>query len=92
MGQAENRIPATGESWRHYKGGPSSLYTIIGIGRDADGFMNVIYTEYRYTLTGYPPLYVQLLGRFLQDVENGVPRFKFEREVGDDDICPFIRP
>ncbi len=78
----------TGEGWRHYKGG---LYTVIGLARDPDGFMNVVYTEWRYFLGGLPPIFIQLLGRFLQEVENGKPRFRFERDVGEDTTCPFIK-
>ncbi len=88
MEQADFRIPKTGEGWRHYKG---TLYTIVGVGHDADGFTNVVYTEYRWSNAQLPAIYVQLLGRFLQEIENGKPRFTFSREVGDDDICPFIR-
>lgn len=91
MEQHEFRMPKTGEGWRHYKRGDDSLYTIVGVARDADGFVQVVYTPYRWLLRNLPPLYVQLLGRFLQEVENGKPRFQFEREVGDDDVCSFIR-
>ena len=92
MSQRDYKLPATGEGWRHYKGGSDSLYTIVGLSRDADGFVNVVYTPFRWSLGGKPPLYNQLLGRFLQDVENGRQRFTYDREIGDDDICPFIRP
>lgn len=91
MEQRDFRMPATGEGWRHYKGGSDSLYTVIGLSRDENGNVQVIYTPFRWTLGQLPPIYNQPLGRFLQDVENNKPRFTFEREVGDDDICPFIR-
>jgi len=87
--QAKYRIPKTGESWRHYEGG---LCTIVGLARDPDGFVNVVYTGYRWQCAQLPPLYVQQLDRFLQEVENNRPRYSFERDVGDDDVCPFIRP
>lgn len=59
MEQADFRIPKTGEGWRHYKG---ALYTIVGVGHDADGFTNVIYTEYRWSNVHLPAIYVQSAG------------------------------
>ncbi len=90
--QAEYRMPATGEGWRHYKGGHSSLYTIIGLSRDDEGHAVVVYTPFSWGLVQLAPIYNQRLGRFLQEVENGKPRFRFEREIGDDDRCQYIRP
>lgn len=87
--QATFRMPATGEGWRHYKGG---LYTIIGMSRDDEGNAVVIYTDYRWRLIQMAPIYNQNLGRFVQEVENGVPRFRYEREIGGDDVCQYIRP
>lgn len=86
--QAEFRMPATGEGWRHYKMG---LYTIIGNARDDEGHVVVVYTEYRWALAQLAPIYVQRLGRFLQEVENGKPRFRYERPAGEDERCQFIR-
>lgn len=88
MEQRDFRMPATGEAWRHYKMG---LYTIIGMARDDEGYAVVVYTDYRWSLAQLPPIYVQRLGRFAQEVENGKPRFKFERDPDADEICPFIR-
>jgi hypothetical protein len=87
--QSTFRMPMTGESWRHYKG---TLYTIIGMSRDDEGNAVVVYTNYRWSLAQLAPLYNQHLGRFVQEVEKGAPRFRYEREVGDDDVCQFIRP
>lgn len=92
MYQRDHRMPATGEGWRHYKGGHDSLYTIIGLSHDENGNVQVVYTPYRWwSLAQLPPIFNQPLGRFLQDVENGKPRFVFEREAGGDAECPFIR-
>lgn len=84
-------MPRTGEGWRHYKGGADSLYTIIGLSRDENGCVHVVYTPYGWSLAELPPIYNQPLGRFLQEVENKVPRFAFDRDAGGDDRCPFIR-
>lgn len=90
MEQRDYRMPGTGESWRHYKGG---LYTIIGMAVDDKGDAAVVYTDFGWSLVQLPLIYTQSLGRFVQQVENGTPRFKFERERGDDDKnCPFINP
>lgn len=88
--QAAYRMPATGEAWRHYKEGPG-LYTIIGMSRDDEGHAVVVYTPYRWGLVQRAPIFNQRLGRFLQEVENGVPRFRFEREPESDEICQYIR-
>lgn len=88
MNQHGNRMPATGEGWRHYKG---DLYTVVGIARDESGNVCVVYTNALWGLIQFPPLYTQPLGRFLQDVENDKPRFRFEREAGHDPQCPFIQ-
>jgi hypothetical protein len=95
IGQGEFRIPQTGEGWRHYKdkGDGSSLYMVVGLSRDADGIINVIYTPYSWNLAVFPPLYNQRLERFLQDVENGKPRFKFEKGYhGEQTSCRYIKP
>jgi hypothetical protein len=100
MEQAEYRMPATGEGWRHYKGG---LYTIVGLANDqGTGVPLVVYTDYCHGLVQLPPLYVRPLAEFLAefpaDVQQigvktqFVQRFKFERDVGEDDLCPYIRP
>jgi hypothetical protein len=99
MEQRAFRMPATGEGWRHYKGG---LYTVIGMGQDSQGGAVVVYSEYRWALAQLPPIYVRPIGEWLQQVETGrepingksimKPRFAFERETGDDERCPFIRP
>lgn len=91
MEQREFRMPATGEAWRHYKGGSGSLYTIVGMAHDDKGDAIVVYTPYRWSLVQLPPLYTQPLGRFLQTLDNHEPRFKFEREPEADETCPFIR-
>lgn len=87
--QASFRMPATGEGWRHYKG---SLYTIIGIARDDEGHAVVVYTNYGWGLAQLAPIYVQRLGRFMQEIENGKPRFVYQIEAGDDQVCQYIRP
>lgn len=87
--QFDFRMPATGEGWRHYKG---KLYTIIGISRDDTGNAVVVYTDHRWTLAQLAPIYNQSLGRFLQEIENGTPRFCYARKPGDDDLCQYIRP
>ena len=87
MSQESLRMPRTGEAWRHYKG---TLYTIVGLARNEDGFAYVVYTEYRWNLVQASLLYTQPLGRFVQDVENGKPRFKFNAPRGDDPDCQFI--
>lgn len=87
--QSTFSMPATGEGWRHYKGG---LYTIIGMSRDDKGNAVVVYTDFGWGLAQLAPIYNQKLGRFLQEVENGVRRFRFEREAGCDDGCQYIRP
>ncbi len=83
--QRDFRMPATGEAWRHYKMG---LYTVVGVARDDKGDAVVVYTEFGWSLTQLAPLYTQPLGRFLQEVENGQPRFEFEREKGEP--CQYI--
>ncbi len=88
MEQREFKMPATGEGWRHYKGG---LYTIIGMARDENGDAYVVYTDYGWSLVQLAPIYTQPLGRFVQEVENNNPRFRYEREPGTDKMCPFIR-
>lgn len=90
MEQRHFRMPATGEAWRHYKGGSESLYTIIGLSHDEKGDVHVVYTPYGWTLAQLPPIYNQPIGRFLQEVENNKPRFVFEREYHEHDACPFI--
>lgn len=99
MIQNEFRMPATGEAWRHYKGG---LYTVIGMGQDANGEAVVVYTDYRWSLVQLPAIYVRDLASFIRQVETGKdsttsksimsPRFKFEREREADEICPFLHP
>lgn len=89
MEQREYRMPATGEAWRHYKGG---LYTIIGMGVDDKGDAQVIYTHYEWSLIQLPPIFTQPLGRFLQQIDHDKPRFRFDREREDDPRCPFIHP
>jgi hypothetical protein len=98
MEQRDFRMPATGEAWRHYKGG---LYTVVGMGQDADGQAVVVYTEFRWSLVQGPPLYVRFLGDFVRQIEikgGSVldksimrPRFTFDRDPGCDERCPFIR-
>jgi hypothetical protein len=99
MEQAEYRMPATGEGWRHYKGG---LYTIVGLANDqGNGEPLVVYTDFRHPLGQLPALYVRPLAEFIAEFPTAaqrlgertryVSRFKFERDVGDDDRCPFIR-
>lgn len=85
--QSEFRMPATGEAWRHYKMG---LYTIIGMARDDKGDAIVVYTEYSWGLVQLAPIYVQGLARFLQEIENGKPRFKYERPAGEYAACQYI--
>lgn len=75
--QRDFRMPATGEAWRHYKGG---LYTVIGMARDDEGAAYVVYTDYNWTLAQLAPIYTQPLGRFVHEIENNKPRFRFERE------------
>lgn len=87
MEQAEFRIPATGEAWRHYKGG---LYTIVGLAIDDKGDATVVYTPFGWSLVQLPPLFTQTLGRFLQQVEIDKPRFYFQGARGGDKNCPFI--
>lgn len=93
MEQREFRMPATGEGWRHYKGG---LYTIVGMANEASGLPMVVYTHYRWSLIQLPPLFVRGLSDFLTEVkladEPFAPRFQFERERGADPDCPFIHP
>lgn len=89
MEQADFRMPKTGEAWRHYKGG---LYTIVGMARDDQGHAIVVYTDFGWSLVQWPPLYTQLVGRFVQEVENNKPRFTYERAVGCDPECRFINP
>jgi hypothetical protein len=99
MIQSDFRMPATGEAWRHYKGG---LYTIIGMGQDAEGDAVVVYTDYRWGLIQLPAIYVRDLGSFMKQVETGKdrvtsksvmePRFRFDREREADEICPFLHP
>lgn len=86
--QRQFRMPATGEGWRHYKG---NLYTIVGLARDDEGHAVVVYTEYNWGLAQLAPLYSQRLGRFLQEVENGAPRFVFSHKAGGDTSCQYIR-
>ena|ERR1700722_12656123 len=69
------RMPATGDDWRHYKGG---LYTIVGMARDDEGHAVVVYTDSGWSLVQLAPIYTQRLGRFLQEVENGKPRFSYD--------------
>lgn len=106
MEQSKYRMPATGESWRHYRQNPG-LYTVVGMSADAEtGEPLVVYAPYRWSLAQLPPLYTRKLSSWLQIIDTGydemkaargdtahrfVPRFRFEREVGDDDKCPFIR-
>ena len=82
------KMPATGEGWRHYKSG---LYTIVGMARDDKGDAVVVYTPYGWTVNRLPLLFTQSLSRFIQELDHDVPRFKFEREAGEDKSCPFIR-
>jgi hypothetical protein len=97
--QRHFRMPATGEAWRHYKVGPASLYTIVGLARDDKGDAVVVYTPYGWRLAQLPPLYTQPLGRFLQELDMGIDpydsrekirkqRFEFEREPGE--RCAYI--
>ena len=67
MEQRDFRMPATGEGWRHYKGG---LYTVVGMARDDKGDAIVVYTDFRWSLIQLGPLYTQSLARFVQEVEN----------------------
>lgn len=108
MEQREIRMPATGEGWRHYRGGYKSLYTVIGMAVDAEsGEPIVVYTEYGWSLIQLPPIYARKLSSFLQVIDTGydeakatrgddgnrfTPRFKFEREAGGDKSCPYINP
>lgn len=85
--QTDYRMPATGEAWRHYKGG---LYTIVGMATDDNGDAIVVYVNCGWSLVQLPTLFTQKVGRFIQQVEHDVPRFKFERERGEDEKCPFI--
>lgn len=87
--QSEFRMPSTGEAWRHCKGG---LYTIIGMSRDDEGEAVVVYTNYNWTLSQLAPIYNQPLGRFLHEVENGKPRFRFDREPETGNRCQYIDP
>lgn len=73
--QSEFRIPMSGDNWRHYKG---DLYTIIGLGHDDEGHIEVIYTDADWTRVQLAPIYTQRLGRFLQEVENGKPRMTYQ--------------
>jgi hypothetical protein len=100
MNQKDFRLPATGEAWRHYKGGPDSLYTIVGLGHDPHGNIDVIYTPFGWSSPWLPPLHTNQINRFLQAIpvdadpitgkSRFMPRFKFERGVGADPHCPFI--
>jgi hypothetical protein len=92
--QADFRMPATGEGWRHYKG---DIYTIVGVAVHSETHQPmVVYTPWGWTLAQLPPLYVRPLEVFLQMVPqskiatNLVPRFRFERKAGNDHKCPFI--
>ncbi|MES2694184.1 MAG: DUF1653 domain-containing protein [Verrucomicrobiota bacterium] len=80
-------MPATGEGWRHYKGG---LYTVIGMARDDEGEAIVVYTDYMWGLAQLAPIYTQKLGRFVQEVENDKPRMRYEREAADHPFCQYI--
>ena len=86
------RIPHTGEGWRHCDGGPESLVTIIGMAYDAsDLFPMVVYTPANWSLVELPPIFVMQLDEFVMMTESGGTVFCFEREVGHDIGCPFIR-
>lgn len=101
--QSQYRMPASGEGWRHYKQGPS-LYTIVGMANDQiNGEPLVVYTPSNWTLVQLPPLYVRPLADFIAIVDTGEPdpynrektrkiqRFCFDRGVGHDKHCPFLR-
>lgn len=88
MQQSEFRMPASGENWRHYKGG---LYKIVGMALDDEGYSTVVYTEAGWTLAQLPPLFVQRVGRFLQEIEIGKPRFSFSSEANMLG-CRFLNP
>lgn len=94
MEQRDFRMPSTGESWRSHKGG---LVTIIGMAHDDNGEPVVVETEYNWSLAQLPPIRVHKLTEFMRMIDVGTgrvelrPRFTFEREVGDDTRCPFIR-
>jgi len=90
--QADFRMPARGDTWSHYKGGYGSSYTIVGLSRDDEGHAVVVYTDAIWGLAQLAPLYNQRLGRFLQEIENGKPRFKFVAENDADDRCQYIGP
>lgn len=106
MEQADFHMPATGEGWRHYRQSPG-LYTVVGMSVDAEtGEPVVVYTPFGWSLAQLPPLYTRKLGSWLQMIDTGydemkaargdtrnrfVPRFRFEREVGCDPSCPYIR-
>jgi len=85
--QQDFRMPATGEAWRHYKSG---LYTIIGMARDDEGHAVVVYTDYTWGNAQLAPIYTQRLIRFVQEVANGVPRFKYERSPSGLSPCQYI--
>lgn len=88
MQQSDFRMPATGEVWRHYKGG---LYTVIGMARDDKGDAQVVYTDYRWHLVQLPPIYTQSIARFMQEVENNKPRFVIALGCGTNIDCAFIK-
>jgi hypothetical protein len=90
-------MPATGEGWRHWKGG---LYTIVGMANHHDnGKPLVVYTPSLWGLAQLPPLHVRPLADFIAEViavdsmgsrRRWINRFSFEREVGCDPRCQFI--
>lgn len=103
MEQAEFRMPATGEGWRHYRQSPG-LYTVIGMAVGADGSPMVVYTPLGWRMAQLPPIYVRSLAEWLQIIDTGfdavkvargealyrfVPRFRFEREVWVRSDVPF---
>lgn len=80
-------MPSQGEVWRHYKG---DLYAIVGMSRDHKGRAIVVYVKHDdsgATLLGRP-LFNQPIGRFLQEIENGQPRFTLTG-IRSDNEMPF---
>lgn len=89
---ADFRMPTRGDTWSHYKGGYGSNYTIVGMSRDDEGHAVVVYTPSMWGLAQIAPLYNQRLGRFVQEVDLGKPRFKFLAANDADDRCQYIGP
>ncbi len=81
------RMPKPGEGWRHYKGGPDSLYVIIGTGYHTEtNDAVVVYQAYSWSLALPPTLFVRPLSVFLGTTDEHKPRFEFERRAPEPPI------